>query len=199
MKNVRVGAYLAVGGVCGAVAGAIGAGAIRSTGGHTGGALLVLAVVGAALAVPGGIVERSPRKVVLAALAGALGLVAAALILVRIVNMDITRKALMASALLLFAAYGALIATMHALVDEAYRGVSYSMIMGANGGLGGVALSFLVVILSGGARVNWTLTVAIYGACVWSAIAAARKLELYEREDDPTVEPPGSAPGETAR
>ena len=87
--------------------------------------------------------------------------------------------------LLMFCAFGALLAVMHALLDEDYGGISYSVIMGANGGLAGIALAFLGAHLLGRGDGGTVILAMLYNATVWAAIAVARKLELLEQEEQP--------------
>ena len=145
--------------------------------------IALLAVSGALLALPGGLVERSARKIAMSTLAGALGLAAAGLLLMKALQMELSLRATVGVMLTLCCGYAALLAIMHALLDEAYSGVSYSVIMGANGGLAGVALAFLAVHLIGGTGVNWIASAAVYDGAVWAGIALARMLELNEKED----------------
>lgn len=145
--------------------------------------IALLAVSGAILALPGGIVERSIRKAAVATLAGALGLVVAGLLLMKALQMELSLRSTIAVMLALCCGFGALLAIMHALVDEAYSGVSYSVIMGANGGLAGIALAFLAINFIGRGGINWIASAAIYDGAVWAAIALARMLELSEKED----------------
>ena len=194
MKSWRIVLYVAVGGTLGALAGTVFVlGASTPTEASMSvGRLARLALVGAVLALPGGIIERSVRKSLISALAGALGLIVIVVFLLRIIQMDLSIRTTTALVLLMFCAFGALLAVMHALLDQDYRGISYSVIMGANGGLAGIALAFLGAHLLGRGAVDIVILAMLYNATVWAAIAVARKLELLEREEQPAEAP---APG----
>jgi len=184
MKTWLVSVYVGLGCLCGALAGTVSA--LGTQAGAEGigiRRLVLLAASGAILALPGGIVERSIRKAAVAALAGALGLAVAGLLMMKVLQIELGLRSTIAAMLALFCGFGALIAIMHALLDESYSGVSYSVIMGANGGLAGVALAFLAVHFLGQGRINWIASAAIYDGAVWGAIALARMLELTEKED----------------
>ena len=184
MKTRVVAVYVGLGCLCGAAAGTVSVwGAPAGAEGIGIRRLVLLAVSGAILALPGGIVERSIRKAAVAALAGALGLAVAGLMMMKVLQIELGLRSTIAAMLALFCGFGALLAIMHALLDETYSGVSYSVIMGANGGLAGVALAFLAINFLTRGRVNWIVGAAIYNAAVWGAIALARMLELNERED----------------
>ncbi|MFH0963923.1 MAG: hypothetical protein V2A58_07905 [Planctomycetota bacterium] len=108
--------------------------------------------------------------------------------------MDLSARITTALVLLMFCAFGALLAVMHALLDERYKGISYSVIMGANGGLAGTALAFLSANFLGWGRIDTVLVVTLYNATVWAAIAVARKLELFEHETQALEGEPGAPP-----
>lgn len=183
MKTWAVAVYLGLGCLCGALAGLV---SLLGTSAGAGGIgfrrIVLLAGAGAILALPGGIVERSIRKAAVAALAGALGLVVTGLLLMKVLQMELPLRSTIAVVLALFCGFGALMAIMHALLDEAYSGVSYSVIMGANGGLAGIALAFLAINFLGQGRINWIATAAIYDGAIWGAIALARMLELTDAD-----------------
>jgi len=187
MKSWRIVLYAAVGGALGALAGVI---FVLGAKTPTDAALSIgrvgrLALVGAVLSLPGGIIEKSVRKSLISALAGGLGLIVIVVFLLRIMQMDLGIRTTTALVLLMFCAFGALLAVMHALLDEDYRGISYSVIMGANGGLAGIALAFLGAQLLGQGDGGTVILAMVYNATVWAAIAVARKLELLEREELP--------------
>ena len=138
--------------------------------------------VGALLGSAGAMVDRSGKKLVTGALAGALGLVASFLLIERMLQMGLDMRPMVAVTLGVAASYGALVILIYGLLEPDFRGISYAVILGAIGGLAGVAASFAVCVLGRLDRFAVLVFFSLYAALLWTCGALSRKLERAENE-----------------
>ncbi len=176
--------YAIVGLVLGAIGGVImnRAAPIADQGALEAARLARLGLIGALIGCAGAVVDRSGKKLVAGALAGALGLVVAFLLLERTLLLEWDVRPVVAVALAVAGGYGALVVLIYGLVEPDFRGVSYALILGAIGGLSGVAASFVLSIV---VRLDqWGILVffSLYAGLVWTCGALSRKLERAEAE-----------------
>ena len=194
MRSRAIVFYFVLGGLFGAAAGATALAGVRAEQELIARqSLLLFALAGALMGVPGGIIERSPRKTGIVALAGAMGLIAGGLLIYKTLRMGIAPRAIIAVALGVVCGFGALLAVIHALVDEDRQTMSYPVIMGANGGLAGIVLCFLAARLLGKGQITWILGAGLYSGAVWTGIALAQRLERFERSAQSQTQAPDLA------
>ena len=115
-------------------------------------------------------------------LAGALGLVVSFLLLERTLHLQWPVRPVVAVALAVAGGYGALVVLIYGLVEPDYRGVSYAVILGAIGGLCGVAASFVLSIVAQLDERGILVFFSLYAGFVWTCGALSRKLERAETE-----------------
>jgi len=146
-------------------------------------AFLRIALAGALMAAAGGVIDRSFKKLLTGSITGALALVIILLLMQNAGSGNMETDFFIAFILALAGGVGALLSIMYSLMDEAYYGLSYAAILGAIGGLIGLALGFFLVA---GPAVNMAMLVtfgALYGGCVWIAVGFSKKLEIIEFQE----------------
>jgi len=176
--------YTILGGIVGAMGGFVmeRAGPVVMGGALGAERIARLALVGALMGSAGALVDRSGRKLVTGALAGALGLLAAFLLVERTLALGVDARPIVAVTLCVAAGYGAVVVLVYGLLEPDFRGVSYALILGAIGGLSGVAASFAVCMLARLERFRILAFFSLYAALVWTSCALSRKLERAENE-----------------
>jgi len=182
MKNAKLIGY-ALGG---AVAGGVGAYVFTglSMGSESGMFMLrhflKIAFAGSLMGMAGGVLDWSPRKVLTGALTSAVALIIIILLVLNVGKINIEGSFIIAFVLAISAGFGSLIAIMYSLMDESYEGLTYSAILGAIGGLIGLAVGFFIMQVS---AKQFVVFGACYGACVWCAVGLAKRFELIELDE----------------
>ncbi len=154
-------------------------------------ALAHLALLGALMAVAGPLVERHWRKLIVSFIVGGVTLVALALAVMGIAQIDLPWFVGILVIVAVAALFPAVVALADCLADEVYRAILYETIFSALGGVVGLAAAWPLVFLQSG-RTQVALIMAIYSAVIWFMMAVAKweeeseeKLEARERQTGP--------------
>jgi len=193
MSNARLLGYACAGALGGAAGAYVFAGWSQgaSTSTFVLGHFIKLALAGAVFGMVGGLFDWSGRKVLTGGVTSALALVVIILLILNAGRIPIEGSFVVAFVLAIAGGFGALVSIMYSLMDETFAGLSYASILGAIGGLIGLALGFFFT--AGLPFKSWQVVCfgAIYGACVWTAVGVAKKFELIEIEENSEQSAPG--------
>ena len=147
------------------------------------GTLAHLALLGAIMASAGPLVERHWRKLLVAWVAGGLGLVLLALAVMGIAQVQVG----MFLGILIFVAvaalYPAIVALADCLADEVYRAILYETVFSALGGVVALACAWPMIFLQSG-RIRIALVTGIYGGVIWLMMGLAKWEEESEEKQE---------------
>ena len=197
MSNAHLIRFACAGALAGAVGAYIFAGWSQGAGTSTFvlGHFIKLGLAGSLVGMAGGVLDRSPRKILTGGVTSALALIVIILLVLNAGRIPIEGSFVVGFVLAIAGSFGALISVMYSLMDESFSGLTYASILGAIGGLIGLAIGFFFT--AGLPFKPWQVVCfgAIYSACVWSAVGVAKKFELIELEEsasESTAESPES-------
>jgi len=150
---------------------------------------LRIGAAGVFLALPGAMLERSPRKVIPMALSGFFTSQLLVLLVIFTAKRFTSASAILGACLAAAGAFPAVLALIDRLAGGNEEEIPHAMLMAAVGGILGLALGWLLV------REDLSPALVMgsaYGAGVWTAMGLTRSLSSCESEPLPeTSEEPG--------
>lgn len=147
-------------------------------------ALMHLALLGALVASAGPLVERHWRKLFVAWVSGAVGMILLVLGVMGIAQWGIGGLVVGIGVIVAAAAlFPAIVALADCLADDLTRGILYETTFAALGGVVGLACSWSVLFLNN-ERTRLALAAAIYGGVIWFMMGLAK----WEEESEEKLE-----------
>ena len=146
-------------------------------------ALAHLALLGALVALAGPLVERHPRKIFVAAVAGGAGMILLALGVMGIAQLQVGGLIEIMVWVAVAALFPAIVALADCLADDKYRAILYETIFSALGGVVALACAWPMILLQN-ERTRVALVTAIYGGVIWLMMGIAK----WEEESEEKME-----------